>query len=333
LDCTANFKELLVTEIKESLVMASENLTESSYIQHHLTNMTYGKLPAGYVRESEHGIETLQQDTWTLASSATEAKDMGFMAVHVDTLGWSIFLGLVFFLTFRSVAKKAHTGVPTGLLNFVETIVSFVDDNVKSMFPYKNKMVAPLALTIFVWVFLMNFMDLIVIDLLPVTAAAVGEHAFGMDPHHVFFRVVPSTDPNITLAMAATVFLMILFYSFREKGIVGFLKELTMHPFSSKNTLLQICFMPINFVLEFVNLIAKPISLGLRLFGNMYAGEMIFILIAITYGSGLLMGTFGGALQIVWSLFHILIISLQAFIFMVLTIVYLSMAYETGEQH
>jgi F-type H+-transporting ATPase subunit a len=111
------------------------------------------------------------------------------------------------------------------------------------------------------------------------------------------------------------------------------LKELTMHPFSSKNTLLQICFMPINFVLEFVNLIAKPISLGLRLFGNMYAGEMIFILIAITYGSGLLMGTFGGALQIVWSLFHILIISLQAFIFMVLTIVYLSMAYETGEQH
>ncbi len=313
--------------------MAGDNLTTSSYIQHHLTNLTYGKLPAGYVRETEHGTHTLEHDTWTLATSGQEATDMGFMAVHVDTLGWSIVLGLIFFGLFRSVAKKAHSGVPTGVLNFAETVVSFVNDNVKSMFPYKNAMVAPLALTILVWVFLMNFMDLIVIDLLPVTAQLVGEHVFGMDPHAVFFRVVPSTDPNITLAMAAVVFLMILFYSFREKGPVGFFKELTMHPFSSNNMVLQICFMPVNFVLEFVNLIAKPISLGLRLFGNMYAGEMIFILIAIMYGSSLAMGALGGALQIIWGLFHILIISLQAFIFMVLTIVYLSMAYETGEQH
>ncbi len=310
--------------------MASENLTTSSYIQHHLTNLTFGKLPAGYERADG---EVFKDSAWTLAHSGQEAADMGLMAINLDTMGWSLILGVVFFVVFRGVAKKATSGVPSGMQNFVELVVEFVQDNVKSMFPYKNPMLAPMALTILVWVFLMNCMDLIAIDLLPLIAQKFGEYVLGADPHHVFFKVVPSTDPNITLGMAFFVFILILFYSIREKGIGGFLGELCLHPFSSKNMAVQILFIPINFVLEFVNLIAKPVSLGLRLFGNMYAGEMIFILIALMYGAGLLIGTFGGALQIIWALFHILIISLQAFIFMVLTIVYISMSYDTGEEH
>ncbi|MDX1802630.1 MAG: F0F1 ATP synthase subunit A [Alcanivorax sp.] len=311
--------------------MASEHsLTSSEYIHHHLTHLTWGKLPAGFERADG---TVLNAPTWTLATTGHEASSMGFMSVNLDTLGWSLALGLIFFVIFRMVARKVVADVPSGTQNFVETVVEFVQDNVKSMFPYQNKMVAPMALTILVWVFLMNFMDLIAIDLLPYGAQLFGEHVLGMDPHHVYFKIVPSTDPNITMGMAFFVFLLILFYSFREKGIGGFLGELSLHPFSSKNMAVQALFIPINFVLEFVNLIAKPVSLGLRLFGNMYAGEMIFILIALTYSGGFGMGVFGGFLQILWGMFHILIISLQAFIFMVLTIVYMSMAYDTGEDH
>jgi F-type H+-transporting ATPase subunit a len=200
------------------------------------------------------------------------------------------------------------------------------------MFPYKSAVVGPLALTILVWVFFMNAMDLVAIDLLPEIAKLIGV-SLGADPHSVFFKVVPSTDPNITLGMAATVFLLIIFFSLREKGIVGFTKELTLHPFSSSNIIVQTLLIPVNLVLELSNLIAKPISLGLRLFGNLYAGEVIFILIAIMIGVNLVLGVFGMSLQIVWALFHILIIALQAFIFMVLTIVYMSMAFQTDEQH
>ncbi|HEY0891555.1 MAG TPA: F0F1 ATP synthase subunit A, partial [Cellvibrio sp.] len=250
----------------------------------------------------------------------------------VDTMGWSLFLGALFFFIFRSVAKKVTSDAPTGLQNYVEAAVEFVDSNVKGMFPYKNAMIAPLALTILVWVFFMNAMDLVAIDLLPEIAKLVGV-SLGADPHAVFFKVVPSTDPNITLGMAACIFLLILFFSIREKGVVGFAKELCLHPFSSNNVIVQIAVIPVNFVLEAVNLIAKPVSLGLRLFGNLYAGEIIFILIAIMIGANLVLGFFGISLQIVWALFHILIIALQAFIFMVLTIVYMSMAYQTDEQH
>ncbi|MCE3251275.1 MAG: synthase subunit [Cellvibrio sp.] len=295
----------------------AEALTSSEYIKHHLTNLTYGKLPDG---------------TWGFAHNGDEAAQMGFWAVNVDTMGWSLFLGALFFFIFRSVAKKVTSDAPTGLQNYVEAAVEFVDSNVKGMFPYKNTMIAPLALTILVWVFFMNAMDLIAIDLLPEIAKLVGV-SLGADPHAVFFKVVPSTDPNITLGMAACIFLLILFFSFREKGVIGFAKELCLHPFSSKNVIVQIAVIPVNFVLEAVNLIAKPVSLGLRLFGNLYAGEIIFILIAIMIGANLVLGFFGISLQIVWALFHILIIALQAFIFMVLTIVYMSMAYQTDEQH
>jgi F-type H+-transporting ATPase subunit a len=149
----------------------------------------------------------------------------------------------------------------------------------------------------------------------------------------VYFKVVPSTDPNATFGMAFAVFALSLYYSFKIKGVGGFLSELTMHPFSSSNKLVQLLFIPINFVLEFVALIAKPLSLSLRLYGNMFAGEMIFILIALMYGGGWAIGIFGGFLQLGWAIFHILIITLQAYIFMVLTIVYMDLAYQTADDH
>jgi len=220
-------------------------------------------------------------------------------------------------------AKRATSGQPGALQNFVEVVVEFVDGSVKDTFHARNPLIAPLALTIFVWIFLMNLMDLVPVDFLPMLAAKLTG-----DPH-LFFRVVPSTDPNATLGLAFSVFALIVYYSIKVKGIGGFLGELTLHPFSSKNIAVQILLIPVNFLLEFVTLVAKPISLALRLFGNMYAGELIFILIAVMFGSGMfLLSTLGVALNWAWAVFHILIITLQAFIFMMLTIVYLAMAHE-----
>ncbi len=289
--------------------MSAEGITASEYIKHHLTNLTFGQHANGQ---------------WGLAHDAAEAKEMGFMAIHVDTMFWSLFLGSLFLWLFYRVAKKAEAGVPGGFQNFVEMIVEFVDSSVKSGFKGRNPMVAPMALTIFVWVFLMNVMDLIPVDWIPLLAQKSGIH---------FMKVVPSTDPNATFGMAIAVFMLMIFYSMKIKKPLGFLKELTMHPFQSKNPILMAFFIPINFLLEFVSLISKPLSLSLRLYGNMFAGEMIFILIALMYGGGWAVGLFGGFLQLGWAIFHILIITLQAFIFMTLTIVYMDMAYETGEEH
>ncbi|WP_439886900.1 F0F1 ATP synthase subunit A [Pseudomonas sp. MBLB4123] len=281
--------------------------TASGYIQHHLQNLTFGKLPNG---------------DWGFAHTAEQAKEMGFWAFHVDTLGWSVVLGLIFVLLFRMAAKRATSGQPGGLQNFVEVLVEFVDTSVKETFHGRNPLIAPLALTIFVWVFLMNFMDLIPVDWLPMLAAKI------VGDEHLFFRVVPTTDPNATLGLSFSVFALIIFYSIKVKGIGGFLGELTLHPFGSKNVLVQALLVPVNFLLEFVTLIAKPVSLALRLFGNLYAGELIFILIAVVFSAGWLLGAFGIVLHWAWAVFHILIITLQAFIFMMLTIVYLSMAHE-----
>jgi len=331
------------------------NTTE--YIQHHLTNLVYGNHP-------ENG--------WGFAHGAQEAAEMGFMAIHVDSMAWSIGLGLLFCLLFRAAAKKATTGVPSGMLNFVELVVEFIDGAVKDSFHGNNKMVAPLALTIFVWIFLMNLMDLLPVDLVPELLILAGVE---------YQKIVPSTDPNITLGMALGVFMLMLYYSIKIKG-TGFIAELTMHPFNHWS------FIPVNLFMETVGLLAKPFSLGLRLFGNMYAGEMIFILIATMFAAGAGAGLIGGGLhaqifgqdtsalfwlaifvlvcgvcwlnlrgkistgktvllcvvfmalgggltalggglmQWGWAVFHILVITLQAFIFMVLTVVYLSMAHE-----
>jgi F-type H+-transporting ATPase subunit a len=285
--------------------MSSEGLTSSAYIKHHLTNLTYGQHADG---------------SWGFAHSAEEIKEMGFWALQVDSLGWSTFLALVFIYFFRKAAKQATAGVPGGLQNFVEMMVEFVETSVRGSFSAKNDLVAPMALTIFCWVFLMNLMDLVPVDWLPMLAQQVGHHAFGMDPHHVYFKVVATTDPNITFGMAFAVFFLMIYYSIKVKGFGGFFGELAFQPFGKMG-------MPINLILEGVSLIAKPISLSLRLFGNMYAGETIFILIAMMYSGGWTIGIFGGVLQLGWAIFHILIITLQAFIFMTLTIVYMDMAH------
>jgi F-type H+-transporting ATPase subunit a len=284
--------------------MSGETLSSSEYIKHHLQNLTYGRLPDG---------------SWGLAQTPEQAKEMGFWALHLDTLGFSFGLGILFLFFFYLAARRASTGIPAGLQNFVEWIVEFIDGAVRGSFTGRNPMVAPLALTIFIWVFLMNFMDLLAIDHAPQLA-----HAAGLP----FLKVVPTTDPNATFGMAFGVFALILYYSIKIKGIGGFLGELTMQPFQAQSLALKIVFIPVNLFLELVNLIAKPISLALRLFGNMYAGEMIFILIAVMYGAGLVFGTSAGVLQLGWAIFHILIITLQAFIFMTLTIVYLDMAHQ-----
>jgi F-type H+-transporting ATPase subunit a len=290
--------------------MAGSTQTISEYIIHHLTNLTYGKLPGGFERED--GSIVVDGGAWVMAHGGEEAAAMGFTAIHVDSMFWSITLGIVFCWLFRGVAKKAESGVPSGVVNAVEMIVEFVDNTVRDTFHGHNKMVAPLALTIFVWVFLMNLMDMLPVDLVPSLLALVGVH---------YQKIVPSTDPNITMGMALGIFILMLYYSIKVKGF-GFVRELTMNPFN------HWLFIPVNLFMEVVGLLAKPFSLGLRLFGNMYAGEMIFILIAALFSAGALWLVPAGLLQIGWAIFHILVITLQAFIFMVLTIVYLSMAHE-----
>ena len=286
--------------------MASEELSASDYIQHHLTNLTFGKHPNG---------------EWGFAHSAQEATEMGFWAIHVDSMFWSIFLCSVFLFFFRKAAKSMTAETPSGLQNFVEWVVDFVNENVRGSFSAKNDLIAPLSLTIFMWVFLMNLMDLVPVDWLPLLAQSMGATFLGLDPHHVYFKVVPTTDPNITFGMALAVFALMLYYSIKIKGLGGFFGELAFQPFGKLG-------MPANLLLEGISLISKPVSLALRLFGNLYAGEMIFILIALLYSGGIIWGTLGGVLQLGWAIFHILIILLQAFIFMVLTIVYLDMAHQ-----
>ncbi len=302
--------------------------TTTEYILHHLTNWTYGKLPEGTYCEGSRVQET---SSWVVAHCAEEMKAMGFYAIHLDSMLWSIVLGLIFTLSFRWAAKKAHAGIPTGFLNFVEMIIEFIDKTVKDAFHYKNPFVAPLALTIFVWIFLMNLMDLVPVDWLPELAMLIA------GDRHFYFKVVPTTDVNVTMAMGLTVFMLMIGFSIAKKGFVGFIKELTFHPFHPSFHGIGLIFAPllivINFTLETIALIAKPISLGLRLFGNMYAGEMIFILIATMFGAGLLLGVFAGVLQWGWAVFHILVITLQAFVFMVLTIVYMAMAHQVEEEN
>jgi len=277
--------------------MASENPTSTEYIQHHLQNLTLGVHPDG---------------TIGIAHGAAEAREMGFWAIHLDTMFWSIGLGVLFLFFFYKAASKATSGVPGKWQNFVEMMVEFIDNNVRGTFTAKNDLVAPIALTLFVWILLMNFMDLVPVDWIPMIATQIGIP---------YMKVVPTTDPNATFGLAIAVFVLMIYYSIKEKGLGGFFGELAFQPFPK-------WMFPVNLLLEGVSLIAKPVSLALRLFGNLYAGEMIFILIALLYSGGLLWGAMGGALQWAWAVFHILIVLLQAFIFMILTVVYLDMAHQ-----
>jgi F-type H+-transporting ATPase subunit a len=244
-----------------------------------------------------------------------------FWTINVDSMFFSLLLGLVFVLLFRKVAKNITTGRPGKLQAAIELVIGFIDTSVRDAFHGHNKVIAPLALTIFMWVFLMNLMDLIPVDWLPAAASAM---------HIPYLKVVPTTDVNITFAMSISVFLLTIYYSIKIKGAGGFIKELTFHPIAPPTSGVGIIAAPIviafNFVLEGVSLLAKPISLSLRLFGNMYAGELIFILIA-------LLGLYQIPFHFGWAVFHILVITLQAFIFMMLTIVYLSQAHDKGDAH
>jgi F-type H+-transporting ATPase subunit a len=273
--------------------MAAEHAAEhapsgSEYIVHHLGNLKYGE---------------------------------GFWTFNLDSIFFSVLLGLLFVVSFYFAARKATaSGVPRGFQSFVETVVEFVDSQVRDTFHGTSKIIAPLALTIFCWILLMNFMDAVPVDLFPLIGQKVGlEH----------LKVVPTTDLQITLGMSVTVFLIVMYYSFKIKGFGGFTWELLTHPFGK-------WMMPFNLLLNLIEHLARPVSLGLRLYGNLYAGEMIFLLLAVLGGSFAInsLAGIGGAigqlfLGVVWACFHILVIPLQAFIFMVLTIVYLSQAHET----
>ncbi len=248
------------------------------YIQHHLTNLSVGE---------------------------------GFWTLHVDTLffGW-LMAGLLILVSWY-VGRRLDANNPRGVQNVLEAVLEFVDDQVKSTFPGHNPLIGPLALTVFVWVFMMNALDLIPVDLLPKAAEMVGI------PH---LKVVPTTDPYTTLGLAFSVFLLSLYYHIKTKGVFGYLKTFFFHPFGK-------WLFPVNIVMTLIEEIAKPLSLGLRLFGNMFAGELVFLLIA------LLPVWILWAPGSIWAIFHILVITLQAFIFMVLTIMYLAMASEHQEEH
>ncbi len=278
--------------------MAAEGtLTSTGYIKHHLQNLTFGMHP-------ENGL--------SFAHTAEEAKEMGFWAIHVDTMFWSVFLGALFLWLFRKVAKSATSEVPAGFQNFVEVVIEFIDNNCRDTFSAKNNLVAPIALTLFVWVLLMNTMDLVPVDWIPMVASLLGIE---------YMKVVPTTDPNATFGLSLSVFALMIYYSIKVKGAGGFFGELAFQPFPK-------WMFPINLFLEGVSLLSKPVSLSLRLFGNLYAGEMIFILIALMYSGGVVLAVGGGILQWAWAVFHLLIVLLQAFIFMILTIVYLDMAHQ-----
>jgi len=282
--------------------MATEQpITANEYILHHLTYLT-NKVPKG--------IFDLSVIDW-------------------DSVLVSLALGLLFIGAFYAAARTATAGVPGRFQNLVEMIVEFVDKQVKDTFHGSNQLLAPLGLTIFCWVFLFNFMDIVPVDLLPALARDAGVH---------HLKVVPSTDLNVTFALSLTVFILIIYYSIKVKGLGGFLGELTLQPFSAKNPLVKVLLVPANLLLEIVPLLARPLSLSLRLYGNLFAGEMIFLLLATLSLHGFrqlesLTGWFYVIMQIllaaIWTIFDLFVGVLQAFIFMVLTIVYLSMAQET----
>jgi F-type H+-transporting ATPase subunit a len=262
----------------------TEKLTPSEYIQHHLVHLQYN------LHTHQFGPSS------------------GFWTLNVDTLAVSILLGLLFILPFYFVAKKARVENPGKFQNFVEMAVDQVNGMVKETFHHVNPMIGPIAITIFIWVFLMNFMDLIPVDLVPLVLSW-----FGVG----HFKLVPTADLNMTFALSITVFMLIIYYNIKAKGVKKLSIEVLSRPFGWY-------LFPINIMFRVIEEVAKPLSLALRLYGNLFAGELVFILIAALVPAYL--QWFPGG---VWAIFHILIITIQAFIFMMLTVVYLAMAHET----
>ncbi len=262
-----------------------------AYIQHHLTNWCIGCDPITH--QPRNMID--------------------FNAFFVDAFLWSVGLAALFAFFAWRLGRSLRIENPSGFQNLVEGIVEFVNQQVKDIFPNAPPIVGPLGLTVFVWIFMMNAMDLVPVDLLPKIASLFGDHVLGMDPHHVYFKVVPTTNLDVTFGLSLVVFGMVLWYSIKNKGPIGYPKQLLTHPFGVWGA-------PANLLLNGVEELAKPISLSLRLFGNMFAGELLFTLIALLPWWA--QWPLGGG----WAIYHILVVLLQAFIFMLLTIVYLALA-------
>jgi len=262
----------------------TEAMTSSQYVEHHLTHLMFN-------------LQTFKFGHFTT-----------FWAINVDTLSVSIILGVLCLGLFAIVGHRAKSGVPGRFQNFIEWIIETIDGIVGESYGRESVLIAPLALTIFMWVFLMNFMDLIPVDLIPKLMSMAGVP---------YFKAVPTADPMLTFAMSISVFFLILFYNFKMKGPIHLGKEILCAPFGWKLA-------PLNIAFRFIDELVKPLSLSLRLYGNLFAGELIFMLIA------LLPWWIQWTLGSIWTIFHILIITIQAFIFMMLTIVYLKMA---GEAH
>ncbi len=282
--------------------MSESNATAISdpvgYINHHLTNMSSGTLGEGSV--------------------------IDFSVFHIDVFLVSLLLALGLGYLGWKVGKSLDADKPTGAQNVLEMLVEFVNQQIKDIFPTADKWVGPLALTIFSWVFLMNAMDLLPVDLVPSLVGGIAS-LFGADPHHVYFKVVPTTNLDTTFALALLVFGLIVFYNIKHKGVWGYTKMFLFHPFGK-------FLIPVNIIMTLIEEIAKPVSLGLRLFGNMFAGELLFLLIALLAFSVWTMPA-QIALGTLWAIFHILVITLQAFIFMLLTIVYLGLASQSADEH
>ncbi|CAM5295844.1 F0F1 ATP synthase subunit A [Thauera mechernichensis] len=280
--------------------MAGNAPTASEYVTHHL----------GHFNNSGHPQENI----------------VDFSIINIDSMVFSIGLGLLTIFILWLAARKATSGVPGRFQGFIELLVEMVADQAKGIIhsPESRKFVAPLALTVFVWIFLMNAMDLVPVDLIPMLWTGIYSAAGG-DPAHAYMRVVATADLSATLGMSCGVLLLCLYYNVKIKGLGGWVHELFTAPFGSHPVLY-----PINFAMQIIEFLAKTISHGMRLFGNLYAGELIFILIALLGGTATVFGFVGHVIAgSIWAIFHILIILLQAFIFMMLTLVYVGQAHES----
>ena len=271
----------------------STSITPDQYIHHHLSYWTVGE---------------------------------GFWSLNVDTLLFSLGLGTLLFFALFFTARRATSGVPGRWQNFVEFVLHWIHDNVKQVFHFENPLIAPLAITIFIWIWAMNFMDMLPVDALPWIAQHIGM-ALGKDPEQVYLKVVPTNDMNMTFGLSLGVFVLMMYYSFKMKGALGYGKEFLTHPFEGPNLVVKIILAPFNVLMNIVETVSKPLSLSLRLFGNMFAGEILFILIAMLPWWG------QWPLSFLWTAFHLLVITIQSFVFMMLSVVYLSMAHTVHDSH
>jgi F-type H+-transporting ATPase subunit a len=284
-------------------------LTASEYIVHHLQHLQNGK----------------------------QKFIIDMSVVNYDSVIFSLVVGALGLLFFWLAARKATSGVPGRWQAAVEMMVEMVDTQAKATIhnAQSRKVVAPLALTVFVWIFLMNAMDLLPVDLLPAIWAQI-YGAAGHDPHHAYLRIVPTADLSTTLGLSVSVLVLCLIYSVKIKGLGGWTHELVTAPFgTSKNPVFALILGVINLLMQIIEYVAKTVSHGMRLFGNMYAGELVFMLIALMGGaaaisiSGVLLPLGQIIAGSIWAIFHILIITLQAFIFMMLTLIYLGQAHDS----